>query len=190
MYSFFISFVFWVKFFSFLSEYFEQDCRNWNLRVDRKSWKKINFLEKNVGVFFFFRNEQKSFKIWTKVFFSRVVNTAFDVSIGCFWEVLLAHWANPFRHSVEDFPLGMSDIRSNFLIISWHWAKNFHSFVEKIEAGMPELHSTCLQEQFERYVFLKKVLNFFFLLRTLSEKVLAICQFFPMGLSIVYSTCP
>ena len=127
---FFISFVSWANFFSFWSKHFEQDCQNWSLRNHRKSWKKITFLEKNVGVFVFFRNEQRSFKISTN-FFSRVVNTAFDVSIGCFWEVLFAHWANLLWHSVEDFPLGMSEKRSKFLIISWHWAKKFSFFCQK-----------------------------------------------------------
>ena len=31
-----ISFVFWANFFSFLWQYFKQDCRNWSLPVDRK----------------------------------------------------------------------------------------------------------------------------------------------------------
>ena len=38
--------------------------------------------------------------------------------------------------------------------------------------------STCLQEQFERYIFLKKVLNFFFLFRTLSENFWFLSFFF------------
>ena len=190
MYILFISFVLWAKFFSISSEYFEQDCRNWNLRVDMKHLKKIKFFEKTLGVFIFSRNEQKTFKLLTKTF-GRVVNTAFDVGIGWFWVVSFAHWANPFRHSVEDFPLGMSETRSKFLIFSWHWAKNFRPFVKKTEAGLPELLSTCLHEvQFERFVFLKKVLNFFFFFGHLAKILWLFVNFFSMGLSIVYSTCP
>ena len=184
MYIFFISFVFCSNFFSILSEYFEQDFRTWNLRVDLKPLKRIRFFEKVVGVFIFSRYEQKLSNLCRKLF-GRVVNTAFDVGIGWFWEVLFAHWANPCRHSVEDFPIGMSEKRSKFLITSWHWAKNFQLFVKKTEAGLPELLSTCLQERFERFFFLEKILNFFFLFRTLSKNILAFCQFFSMGLSVV-----
>ena len=178
---FFISFVFWANIFSFLSEYFEQDCRNWNLHVDKKFLKKIKFFEKIVGVFVFFTEMSEKFSTFWRKLFGRVVNTAFDVGIGWFWEVLFAHWANPFRHSVEDFPLGMSEKRSKFLIISLHWAKNFRRFVKKIEAGLPELLSSCLQEQFERLCFLEKILNFFFLFRTLSKNILAFVDFFQWG---------
>ena len=61
-------FFFWANFFSILSEYFEQGCRNWNLRVDTKPLNKIKFFEKIVGVFIFFRKEQKPFKLLTKTF--------------------------------------------------------------------------------------------------------------------------
>ena len=137
--------------------------------------------------------------LWQKLF-CRVVKTAFDVSMGSYWKaflrknqiifITLAHWANLFRHSVEDFPLGMLEKRFNFLIIPGHWVKNFRPFVIKVEAGLPELLFTCLQEEFEKYIFLKKVLRFFFLFRTLSENFSAFCQLFWMELSLVNSTCP
>ena len=123
--------------------------------------------------------------LWRKLF-GRVVNTAFDVGIGWFWEVLFAHLANLSQHSVEDFPFGMSEKRFIFLIISWHWAKNFRIFVKNVEAGMPELHSTCLQEHFERFIFLEKFLNFFFLLRTLSEKFRLFVNFFNGAVNSVF----
>ena len=87
MYIFFISFVFWANIFSFLSEYFKQDCRNWNLRVDKKLLKKIKFFEKIVGVFFFTEMSEKLSTFWRKLF-GRVVKTASKVCIGSFWEVL------------------------------------------------------------------------------------------------------
>ena len=186
---FFIILVYWANFFSFRSKYIEQDCPNWNLRVHRKSWEKNMFFEKIVGVFIFFTIEQKSFKLLTKTF-EQGCEYWFRCGDRMFLRSFVWHWANPFRHSVVDFPLGMSETRSKFLIFSWHWAKNFRPFVKKTEAGLPELLSTCLQEQFERFVFLKKVLNFFFLFRTLSANTLALCQYFSMGLSIEYSACP
>ena len=157
---FFISFVYWANFFSFWSKHFEQDCQNWSLRNHRKSWKKITFLEKNVGVFVFFRNEQRSFKISTN-FFSRVVKTAFDVCIGSFWEVLFekksdifilfAYWIKLFRHSVEVFPAEMSEKPSKFLINSWYWA--FRQFF----FGRFEKIAFCVSiDLFWREIFLKK----------------------------------
>ena len=68
MYIFFISFVFWANIFSFLSEYFEQDCRNWNLRVDKKFLKKIEFFEKIVGVFVFFSEMSEKFSTFDENF--------------------------------------------------------------------------------------------------------------------------
>ena len=128
---FFIILVYSANFFSFWSKYIEQDCQNWNLRVHRKSWKKIKFFEKIVGVLIiFFRNDQKSFKFWRRLV-GRVVNTAFDVGIGWFWEVLFAHWANLFRHSVEVFPAGLSEEPSKFLTIFGYWAQAFRLFFRK-----------------------------------------------------------
>ena len=127
----------------------------------RNLWRKLGILKKLLVFLFFSEMSKKLSRFWRK-FFGRVVNTAFDVGIGWFWEVFIAPWANHFRRSVEDFPLAISEKRSKFLIISWQWAEDFRSFVKKIEAGLPELLSTCFQEQFERFVFLKKVLIFFF----------------------------
>ena len=79
---------------------------------------------------------------------------------------------------------------SKFLIISGHWVKNFRLFVEKIEPGLPELLSTCLQEQFERYIFLKKSLKFLLSFSDTEQKNFGFLSIFSMGLSIVFSTCP
>ena len=148
---FFIILVYSANFFSFWSKYIEQVCQNWNLRNHRKSWKKIKFFEKIVGVLTFFRNDHKSFKFWRKLF-GMVVNTAFDVGIGWFWEVLFAHWANPFRHSVEDFPLGMSEKRSKFWSF-WScifqffcrlWQEKLRSSGNLFWTGLKKLYFTSL----------------------------------------------
>ena len=88
----------------------------------------------------------------------------------------------------KNFQQGWQKKPSKFLIISGHWVKNFRPFVKKNGAGLPELLSTCLQEQFERYICLKKVLIFFFLFRTLSKKILVFCHFFFNGVanSVIY----
>ena len=138
---FFISFVFWANIFSFLSDYFEQDCRNWNLCVDRKLLKKIRFFEKNVGVFVFLSEMSGKFSTFWRKLFGRVVKTASNVCIGSFWEVLfekksdtfilLAHWTKLFRRSVEVFPAGLSEEPSKFLTIFGHWTQAFCLFVRK-----------------------------------------------------------
>ena len=98
------------------------------------------FVEKIVCVLFLFRNEPKTLTLRRK-FFGSVVKTAFDVSIISIWEFFLrksqilfsnrAHWANPFRHSVEDFRAGLLEITILFFNHSQNWANNFRAFDEK-----------------------------------------------------------
>ena len=197
---FFISFVFWAKFSSFLSEYFEQDCWNWNLRVDKKFLKKIKFFEKDVGVFVFFSEmSEKLSTFWQKPS-GRVVENAFDVCIGSVWEVLcekksdtfilLAHWTKFFRHSVEDFPAEMSEKASKFLIIFWHWAQTFRLLSGKLPTGLPKLNSVCLQEQIERLIFLEKTSEVTFILfGHWAKNFWLFINFFRIRMSKVYSTC-
>ena len=73
-------------------------------------------VEKSVCVIFF-QKWAKNFRPSGEFFFGSVVKTAFDVSIISLWETffgkiqilfsILASWANPFRHSVEDFRAGL-----------------------------------------------------------------------------------
>ena len=160
---FLIILVYSANFFSFWSKYIEQDCQNWNLRVHRKSWKKIKFFEKIVVVLIFFKNDQKSFNFWRKLF-GRVVNTAFDVGIVWFWEVLFAHWANPFRHSVEDFPLGMSEKRSNFWSFPDIEQKNFDFLSKKLKQGCQNCFLHVYRNSLKDLVSWKKswISSFFF----------------------------
>ena len=181
---------FWGKCIYFLSvSFFEQTfsafCQNTSNRIVKTEiyvstgnlWRKLCFLKK-IWVFLpFSEMSKKTFELLTKTFWQGC-EYCFRCGHRMILRSLFAPWANPFRRTVEDFPLGMSEKRSKILNISWHWAEKFRPFVKKIEAGLPELLSTCLQEQFERFGFLLKVLNFFFLFRTLSEKFLVFVNFF------------
>ena len=69
---------------------------------------------------------------------------------------ILAHWANPFRHSVEDFWAGLLE---NTILIFNHFrilSEQFSLFWRKKAVGLSKPLSTCLQEQFENNNFLKK----------------------------------
>ena len=58
---FFMIFVFWANFFSFLLKEFQHECQNRIPHVHRKPWKKITFFEKIVGVLTVFTSERKTF---------------------------------------------------------------------------------------------------------------------------------
>ena len=80
--------------------------------------RKIYFFEKTLAALIVFGSERKKFGL-LKNFLGRVVQTVFDLSMGSIWEVflkksqihfiILAYWANPFRHSVESFSAGLSE---------------------------------------------------------------------------------
>ena len=163
---FFMIFVFWANFFSFLLKEFPHYCQNRIPHVHRKPWKKITFFEKIVDVLTVFTMSERLSALWRKLF-GRVVKTAFEVSMGSYWKGIFEKKSDNFYHSRKlrkcfsafsrRFSSGVDRKKlSKFLIISGHWVKNFRLFVRKIEPGLPELLSTCLQEQFERYIFLKK----------------------------------
>ena len=183
-----------------LSKDFRQDCQNWNVRFHKKTWNE-NTLFKKLCVLLFSEMSQKLLALWRK-FFGSVVKTAFVVSLLSLREFffekdqilfsILAHWANPFRHSVEDFRAGLLE---NTILFFNHFrilSEQFPLSWQKKAVGLPKLLSTCLQEQFGNNIFLKKSLEFFlFFFRKLSEKIFWIFRnFFPMGLTKVYSTCP
>ena len=69
-------------------------------------------------------NEQKNHRFWQKMF-SRVVKTAFYVSIGTIWG------KNFFWKACM------------FYINSGHWAKSFWPSVQNFSIGLSKLHSTC-----------------------------------------------
>ena len=126
------------------------------------------FCWKNCVCVIFFQKWAKNFRPSGEFFFGSVVKTAFDVSIISLWETffekiqilfsILASWANPFRHSVEDFRAGLLENTILILVISGYWANNFRSFDKKNAVGLPKVFSRCLQKQFEKNNFLKKSL--------------------------------
>ena len=163
MYIFFISFFFWANFFSVLSEYFEQNCGNWNLPVDKKPLKKIRFFEKNVGVFVFFvRNERKIFNLLTKTFWQGCEN-CFQrlhriILRSCVWKKNQIHL--PSLHTEltfigiqsKIFQQGCHKNHLNFQSFPDFERKIFSLLSGKLPTGLPKLNSICLQEQIEKKI--------------------------------------
>ena len=127
---------------------------------------------------FFFRNEPKTFGPLAKLFRQRCENCFWcvhNVNMGSFLTKkilfsILGHWAIPFRHSLEDFRAGLLE---NTILFFNHFrilSEEFPLSWQKKAVGLPKLLSTCLQEQFENNIFLKKSLEFFYFFRKLSQK--------------------
>ena len=197
---FFFIFVYWTIFSVFLSKDFPQNCQNWILRVHRKPWKKNIFFWKNFSCSYRFRKWAKKFRPPQKLFGQGCANCFRPVdgfNLRSFFEKKIRYILS-FSHTEQTlfgiqskvFQQGCQKKLSQVSIIAGHWAISFHSFVEKIAAVMPKLHSTCLQEQFEWNFSWKKVFSFFYIIRTLSEKILAFYKFFSKELSKVFSTHP
>ena len=176
---FFKIFVLWTNFFNFWSKDFQQDCQNWNVRFHKKTWKENNLFKKLCVCYSFSEMSQKLLALWRK-FFGSVVKTAFDVSLISLREFffekdqilfsILAHWANPFWHSVEDF---RAVLLENTILFFNHFrilSEQFPLSWQKKVVGLPKLLSTCLQQQFENKIFLKKSVEFFHFFRKLSQK--------------------
>ena len=197
---FFFIFVYWTNFSAFLSKDFPQKCQNWILRVRRKTLKKNIFFWKNFSSFYRFRKWAKKIRPSGKTFWQGCAN--------CFRPIdgfnLIISFENKIRYILafshteqtlfgiqsKIFQQGCQKKLSKVSIIAGHWAKSFFSFVGKFAAVLPKLHSTCLQEQFEWNFFLKNSLQFLYIIRTLSEKILAFYHFFSKELSEVFSTYP
>ena len=151
-------------------------------------------IEQTIFDFLFLPFSQVSERLWALWWklFGRVVKTAFAVSMGSYWKGIFEKKSNNFYHSrtlrkcFSAFSRRFSSRvdrkkLSKFLIISGHWVKNFRPFVKKIEAGLPELLSTCLQEHFERYFFVKIVLKLFFFFSDTERKFFGFLSFFSNG---------
>ena len=189
---FFFIFVYWTNFSVFLSKDFPLNSQNWILRVQRKLWKEhIFFFEKTLAALIVFGSERKNFGLLAKLF-GRVVQTAFDLSMGSFWEVfltnnqiqfiILAHWGNPFRHSVKNFLAGLLE---NTIWSSNHCrtlSKMFSFFCRK---KLQQCCQNCIicvcRNSLNELFSWKKVFSFFYIIRTLSEKILVFYKFFFEG---------
>ena len=117
--------------------------------------------------------------------FGRVVQTAFDLSVGSFWEVFLKKKSDTFYHSrtqSKRFPafsrlFSSRFVRKNYLNFfnSGHWAKNFGPFVEKNSKAAKTAFNT-FTGTVSKKCFFEEILKFFLFLRTLSEKTSAFYQ--------------
>ena len=115
-----------------------------------------------------------------------LVKTAFDVSMGSFWVVFFEkknRYFLTFSHTGQTFfgaqsiifQQGCQKELSNFFLTLDIERKSL-DLLSKNAARLPRLHSTCLQEQFERNIFLEKSLEFLFFFRKLSKKTSVLYQ--------------
>ena len=155
--------------------------------VSTKNLEGKYFIERYLCFLLLFRNEPKNFLAFWRNFFGRVVQTAFDLSVGSFSEFFLTKKVRSFlsfSHTEQRlygiqsniFQQGCQKKLSKFLLPSGHWEKKFRPFDEKNAAGLPKLLSTCVQEQFERNNFFEN-LEFLLSFSDMSKKILAFCQF-------------
>ena len=95
---------------------------NCTLHVHR-NFPRLNFyLEKLINFLSFWENEWSKCSTFWKIFFGRVVKTAFDVVIGSFWAnffdknqilcIILAHWLKLCWLLFDFFPAGLSKMQS------------------------------------------------------------------------------
>ena len=199
MWIFFI-FVYWTNFSVFLSKDYPQNCQNWIQRVHRKPWKKIFFSWKNFSCSYRFRKWAKKFRPSGKTFWQ-----------GC---------ANCFRPVDGFILRSFFEIKSDTFYHSRTLSKPFSAFSRKIFSRVVRKDYLKFQSlpDIERKVFFllskklqqccqncilrvyrnslneifswKKVFSFFYITRTLSEKMRLFIIYFTMGLAKVYSTCP
>ena len=151
----------------------------------------IFFLKKTLAALIVFGSERKNFGLLAKLL-GRVVQTVFDLSMGSIWDFFLENklrYILAFSHTEQTLfgiqsKIFQQSCQKNYLkfqSLPDIERKVFFSFVGKFAAVLPKLHSTCLQEQFEWNFFLKNSLQFLYIMRTLSEKILAFYQFFFEG---------
>ena len=185
--------------FSFIELIFQFFCQRISQRIVKTEsyvstgnlGRKIFFFEKTLAALIVFGSERKNFGLLAKLF-GRVVQTAFDLSMGSFWEVflkknqihfiILAHWANPFRHSVENFSAGLSEKNYlNFQSLPDIEQKVFFLLSKKLQQCCQNCILRVCRNSLNEVSSWKKVIIFFYIILTLSEKNLAFHQFFFEG---------
>ena len=188
-------------FFSFSSieltfQFFCQKISHWIVKTESyvstgNLGRNIFFFEKTLAALIVFGSERKNFGLLAKLF-GRVVQTAFDLSMGSFWEVflkknqiqfiILAHWANAFRHSVKNFLAGLLENTIWSFNHCRTLSKMFSFFCQKKLLQCCQNCILCVyRNSLNELFFWKKVFSFFYIIRTLSEKLLAFYQFFFEG---------
>ena len=192
--------VHWASFFSFLSKDFQQDCPSRDVRFHKKKWKENNLL-KNIYVFYCFSDmSQKIFLAFWRNFFGRVVQTAFDLSVGSFSEFFWQKKSDTFYHS--------STLSKHFTAFSWKFSsrvvrrnylsfyyrpdierKSFALLTKKMQQGCQNCFLSVYRNSLNGIIF-SKILNFFYLFRTWAKKFWLSVNFRSIGLSKVYYINP
>ena len=122
---------------------------------------------------FFSGSWMEKILVYRQAFLGRVVQTAFDLSVGSFWEFFWKkiRYILSFSHTEQTLFGSQSKILqqgcqkklSKFLIISGHWAKRFLFFLSKklsqcCQNCIPRVYRNSLNETFPW----KKVFSFFY----------------------------
>ena len=134
-------------------------------------------------------------------FFGRFVQTAFDLSVGSFWEVFLKkiRYILSFSHTEqiffgihsEIFQQGRQKELSKVSITSGHWAKSFRPFFKKVLQGYQNCILRVYRNSLNKKKFLKKRCGFFFnFFGHWAKKFWLFINFFSMESSKVSSMCP
>ena len=167
---FFFNFVYWTNFSVFCQRISHIIVKTESYVSTGNLGRKIIFFEKTLAVLIVFGNERTISSFWQN--FSaglrKLLSTCPWVTFeNFFWKKnqtyfsILARWANPFRHSFEDIRAGLLE---NTILIFNHFrilSKKFPLYWRKKAVELSKLLFTCLQEQFENNIFLKKSPKFF-----------------------------
>ena len=162
---FFFIFVYWTNFSVFCQRISHIIVKTESYVSTGNLGRKIIFFEKTLAVLIVFGIERTISAFWQNFLagLRKLLSTCpWVIFENFFWKKnqtyfsILARWANPFRHSFEDFWAGLLEntilIFNHFLILS----EKFPLFWRKKAVGLLKLLSTCLQEQFENIKTLEK----------------------------------
>ena len=162
---FFFIFVYWTNFSVFCQRISHIIVKTESYVSTGNLGRKIIFFEKTSAVLIVFGIERTISAFWQNFLagLRKLLSTCpWVIFENFFWKKnqtyfsILARWANPFRHSFEDFWAGLLEntilIFNHFLILS----EKFPLFWRKKAVGLLKLLSTCLQEQFENIKTLEK----------------------------------
>ena len=192
-YVFFFSFSFIGRTFQFLVKRFPTEMSKLNPTCPQETLEEKYFFEKIFTCSYRFMKWAKKLGFVAKTF-GRVVQTAFDLSMGSFWEVFLKNKSDTFYHS-RTLSKPFSAFSQKFFsrVVRKHYLK-FQSLpdIERKVFFLLSINcSSAARTAF--YVFTgtvwmnffleKNVFLFFCIIRTLSEKKLAFYQLFYDGVS-------
>ena len=174
----------------FSSIFFPMGCRKCLLRVHRNFCVEKYFFEKLYSRFQFFCGSwPEKILVYRQAFLSRVVPTAFDLSMDSFWVVFLKKKSDTFYHSrKQSKPFSaFSRFFSNRVV-----RKNYLYFLfskkgsKATNTAFTMFKGTVSKKSF----FWKKVLSFFYFFGHWAKKLRLFMKVCPVRLSNVCSTCP